>query len=138
PKQKQRNAAQDAEDNPEPPALSHSSLLTSEFLSQKPNPITDHQADSNASSAFTQVESAVDTWLRENPPMLGGLLLEDARRYEQWIEEADALRNAGKRDHAHQILNDLLQLHTETRYAKDAQMRLWCDELFLRIEESQA
>ncbi len=87
-------------------------------------------------SAIRRVEAEIDAWLREHPPILGGILLEDARRCEGILEEADQLREAGQRAKAYALLQDILRLHPRSRYAKDAQMRLLSDQLFVVWEDS--
>ncbi|MCK6510268.1 hypothetical protein L6R29_09910 [Myxococcota bacterium] len=105
-------------------------------VSTKPNPQTTDARRVAEASAIRRVEAEIDAWLREHPPILGGILLEDARRCEGILEEADQLREAGQRAKAYALLQDILRLHPTSRYAKDAQMRLLSDQLFVVWEDS--
>ena len=63
-------------------------------------------------------------------PQVGGIALEQAKKLEEMLAEADRLRNAGQVSRAEMVLNQLVRRAPGTRYAKDARMRLLGDSLF--------
>ena len=85
--------------------------------------------------AFAKAQAEAEAWFAKHPPILGGIALDEAKRYEAILEEADRLREAGERQRAHTLLHDLLRMLPESRYAKDAEMRLVSDQLFVVLSE---
>jgi hypothetical protein len=85
--------------------------------------------------AFAKAQAEAEAWFAKHPPILGGIALDEAKRYEAILEEADRLREAGERQRAHVLLHDLLRMLPESRYAKDAEMRLVSDQLFVVLSE---
>lgn len=66
------------------------------------------------------------------PPTLGGIELKDVYEWEWMLEQADRHREAGEHVQVHQILYELSQKASDTRYAKDAHLRLLGDGILFR------